>query len=211
MTQKRRLNTTSLMDKICEFAEKIATPDTYANSKEPETEMQIHFGKYMSKCWSVVREVNVPAKAEIDGCGEGNWEIDETIYVEGMFNTIFYVTGELKLHTTKMCDTRNFCDEVVADVKRMKYISREYFNVPMGFALFITCDKKECDAIVRGIRNMQDINNYIIKENGQYYALIVEIIPSCSSSPYDYFSHWSDRMNYLKKKKLLKNNSFPKL
>lgn len=210
MMQKRRLDTTSLMDKICEFAEKIATPDTYANSKEPETEMQIHFGKYMSECWSVLREVSVPAKAEIDGCGEKNWEIDETIYVRGTLNTTFYVTGELKLHASEM-SSRNYVDDVVADVKRMKYISHEYFNVPMGFALFITCDKKECDAIVRGIRNMQDINNYIIKENGQYYALIVEIIPSCSSSPYDYFSHWSERMNYLRNKDLLKNNSFPKL
>lgn len=205
--QKRRLDTTSLMDKICEFAEKIATPDTYANSKEPETEMQIHFGKYMSECWRVLREVSVPAKAEIDGCGEKNWEIDETLYAQGVDGTTFYITGELKLHTVRMSDTRNFVDQVVADVKRMKYISHEYFNVPMGFALFITCDKKECDAIVREIRNMQDIN-HIIKENGQYYALIVEIIPSCSSSPYDYFSHWSERMNYLRNKDLLKNNSF---
>lgn len=208
MTQKRKLDTTSLMDKICEFAEKIATPDTYANSKEPETEMQIHFGKYMSECWRVLREVSVPAKAEIDGCGEKNWEIDETLYAQGVDGTTFYITGELKLHTVRMSDTRNFVDQVVADVKRMKYISHEYFNVPMGFALFITCDKKECDAIVREIRNMQDINNHIIKENGQYYALIVEIIPSCSSSPYDYFSHWSERMNYLRNKDLLKNNSF---
>lgn len=207
MMQKRRLDTTSLMDKICEFAEKIATPDTYANSKEPETEMQIHFGKYMSECWRVLREVSVPAKAEIDGCGEKNWEIDETLYAQGIDGTTFYITGELKLHTVRMSDTRNFVDQVVADVKRMKYISHEYFNVPMGFALFITCDKKECDAIVREIRNMQDIN-HIIKENGQYYALIVEIIPSCSSSPYDYFSHWSERMNYLRNKDLLKNNSF---
>lgn len=207
MMQKRRLDTTSLMDKICEFAEKIATPDTYANSKEPETEMQIHFGKYMSECWRVLREVSVPAKAEIDGCGEKNWEIDETLYAQGVDGTTFYITGELKLHTVRMSDTRNFVDQVVADVKRMKYISHEYFNVPMGFALFITCDKKECDAIVREIRNMQDIN-HIIKENGQYYALIVEIIPSCSSSPYDYFSHWSERMNYLRNKDLLKNNSF---
>lgn len=208
MMPKRRLDTTSLMDKICEFAEKIATPDTYANSKEPETEMQIHFGKYMSECWRVLREVSVPAKAEIDGCGEKNWEIDETLYAQGVDGTTFYITGELKLHTVRMSDTRNFVDQVVADVKRMKYISHEYFNVPMGFALFITCDKKECDAVVRKIRNMQDINNYIIKENGQYYALIVEIIPSCSSSLYDYSSHWSERMNYLRNKDLLKNNSF---
>ena len=209
--QKRKLDTSYLLEAICEFAEKITTPDTYANSNNPETEMQIHFGKYMSKCWSVLREVNVPAKAEIDGCGEGNWEIDETIYVEGIFNTIFYVTGELKLHTPKMCDTRNFCDEVVADVKRMKYISREYFNVPMGFALFITCNKKECDAVESEIRNMQDISKCIVKKNGQYYALVVEIILDTSHSPYDFSLHWSDRMNYLKKKKLLKSNSFPKL
>ena len=211
MTQKRRLDTTSLMDKICEFAEKIATPYTYANSKEPETEMQIHFGKYMSKCWRVLREVSVPAKKEIDGCGKNHWEIDETLYVQGVDGTTFYITGELKLHTERMSDTRNFVDQVVADVKRMKYISHEYFNVPMGFALFITCNKKECDAVKSEIRNMQDISKCIVKKNGQYYALIVEIIPSCSSSPYDYFSHWSDRMNYLTKKNLLKNNSFPKL
>lgn len=210
MQKKPKLDTKQMFDLICDFAQNVVNPDKYSESDKPEDEMQKHFSEYMSKCWSVLREVNIPAKKEIDGCGKNYWEIDETLYAQGADRTTFYITGELKLHTERMSNTRNYCDDVVIDVKRMKYVSHEYFNVPMGFVLFVTCDKEECDNVESEIRNMQDVRNCIIKEKGQYYALIIRIIPQNNEALHCYSSHWRNREEYLRSNNNLKEYYFPR-
>ena len=204
MVIKRRLETKDIFSSICEFAENEVTIDEYSKSDTPENEMQKHFSEFVSHHYDVLREVNIPAKKEIDGCGKDNWEIDETLYIQGTNGMTFYITGELKLHTERMSDTRNYCDEVLADVERMKYISHEYSDVPMGFILFVTCDDEECQCVVNKIERLIDTNkvqiDYELKMNDNYNAIIVRIKPQNTEALYCYSHHWKARLNYLRNK-----------
>lgn len=210
MPKKPKLDTKQMFDLICDFAQNMANPDRYSESDKPEDEMQIHFSEFMSHHYEVLREVNVPALNPNCGCGTEHWEIDETLRVKGMNGATFYVTGELKLHASKMCNTRNYVDEVVADVTKMYYVSRLYTNVPMGFVFFVTCDDEECQSVINEIEKMSCVTDHVTKKNDKYSAIIIRIIPQNNEASYDYSSHWHNREEYLRSNNNLKEYYFPR-
>lgn len=208
MPKKPKLDTKQMFDLICDFAQNKANPDRYSESDKPEDEMQIDFSDYMSHHYEVLREVSVPALDPNCGCGKEHWEIDETLRVKGMNGVTFYVTGELKLHASKMCNTRNYVDEVVADVTKMYYVSRLYTNVPMGFVFFITFDNEECQSVINEIKKMSCVTDYVTKKNDKYSAIIIRIIPQNCEAPCCYSSHWHNRMEYLRSNNSLREYYF---
>lgn len=210
MPKKLKLETKQMFDLICDFAQNMANPDRYSESDKPEDEMQIHFSEFMSHHYEVLREVSVSTHDPNCGYGKERWEIDETLRVEGINGVTFYVTGELKLHASKMCNTRNYVDEVVADVTKMYYVSRLYTNVPMGFVFFITLDDEECQTVINEIKKMSCVTDYVTKKNDKYSAIIIRIIPQNNEAPYDYYSRWHNREEYLRSNNNLKEYYFPR-
>lgn len=215
MATKQTMTLSFLNDvfqEICDFAINEATPSKYCKEEQPEESMQIHFGKFMSQWYDVLREVEIPALCKLTGSGEDRWEIDESLQFPAIDKRMFYAAGELKFHGKEMKD-RDFVAEAKEDIRRMLCVAPYFFDTTMTFTLFISCDKQEIDDVHKYAKQQVKIKNIKVLDAPEgYFAIAIQIIPDSqedSHAPF-YGVHWKERYDYLVSTKQLKNNYFPK-
>lgn len=207
---KLRLDQASIdafSERVRSFVKSEATPSEYDKKKDDqqENEMQIHFARYMSQYYDVLREVSIPA------CGEdGTWEIDESMKTTAQQQVVFY-TEELKFHGKGMSDSRQYADEAIEDIKRMVCVSNKYYDVLLGGICFITCEPKEADEVYTYARRMGLIADIEATQEKGYVAVVVTIVPDVNrdhTAPL-YTGAWRARLDTVKRNGTEKENYFP--
>lgn len=198
-----------IFGRVCDFAKMQSRPTHYSRCKSPEPEMQLEFSKFLSNDYDVLREVSIPAICQLKSCGKDTWELDESIRLEAINKSLFYVIGELKFHGKSMVG-RDFKQETEDDFTRMFCTSRDYAEVVMAFTLFITYDEKERNELYKfanGKEGVEVVKLDTTEEN--YYGIAIKIFPTNKESKYGYSGQWNTHFQNLKTAENLKDNYFP--
>lgn len=205
---KLRLDPKSINDftnRVRSFVNSEATPSEYDKKKDQqENEMQIHFARFMSQYYDVLREVSIPA------CGEdGTWEIDESMKTTAQQQVVFY-TDELKFHGKGMSKSRHYAEGVNEDIKRMVRVSNKYYDVLLGGICFITCDSDDVDDVCKYAQGY-GLQPYVetTQEDG-YIAVVITIVPDINrdNTAPQYRKAWKERLDNVIKDGTKEENYF---
>lgn len=194
-------------ERVHSFVKSEATPSEYDKKKDNqhENEMQIHFGRYMSQYYDVLREVSIPA------CGkDGTWEIDESMKTTAQQQVIYYIE-ELKFHGQGMFDARQYAEDVIDDIKRMVCVSNKYYDVLLGGICFITCESKEAEEVYDYAQQSGLIAYIDTTQEEGYVAVVVTIVPKENrdhTAPL-YTGAWRARLDTVNRNGTEKENHFP--